>query len=113
MSGRRQAGRWALMTSRWRTSRLAPGELTFGALGRVVATIIFLSPLFFALDFAGVFGIFFALPYLTMVVPQGLRWLWQPAPVELIVDPVPASPLQPDPPPAGGGIAGRQAPGRW
>jgi hypothetical protein len=101
------------MTAHWRTSRFAPGELTFGAVGRVVATILFLSPILFALDLAGVIGIFFALPYLTMVVPQGLRWLWQPAPVEFIVDPVPAAPLQPDPPPPDGGIAGRQAPGRW
>lgn len=101
------------MASDWRTSRFAPGELTFGAVGRVVATILFLSPVFFALDLAGVLGIFFALPYLTMVVPQGLRWLWQPAPVELVPDPLPAAPLPSDPPPAGGGIAGRQAPGRW
>ncbi|HEY5199419.1 MAG TPA: hypothetical protein VIJ31_00805 [Acidothermaceae bacterium] len=101
------------MTSHWRTSRFAPSELTFGALGRVVATILFLSPVYFALDLAGVFGIFFALPYLTMVVPEGLRWLWQPAPVELVADPLPAAVLQAEPPPAAGGIAGRQAPSRW
>ncbi|HEY5455871.1 MAG TPA: hypothetical protein VIJ96_10405 [Acidothermaceae bacterium] len=101
------------MTSHWRTSRFAPGELTFGAAGRVVATILFLSPVFFALDLAGVLGIFFALPYVTLVVPQGLRWLWQPAPVELVADLLPAATPVADPPPAGSGIAGRQAPTRW
>jgi len=101
------------MTSHWRTSRFAPSELTFGAAGRVLATIVFLSPVYFALDLAGVFGIVFALPYVIMVVPQGLRWLWQAARVELIADPLPAATLQADPPPAGGGIAGRQAPSRW
>jgi hypothetical protein len=101
------------MTSHWRTSRFAPSELTFGAPGRVLATMLFLSPAYFALDLAGVFGIIFALPYVIMVVPQGLRWLWQPARVELIADPLPAAPPVGDPPPPGAGIAGRQAPSRW
>lgn len=101
------------MTSHWRTSRFAPSELTFGALGRVLATMLVLSPVFFALALAGVLGIFFALPYVVMVVPAGLRWLWQPAPVELIADPLPAATFPADPPPAGAGIAGRQAPSRW
>ena len=101
------------MTSRWRTSRLAASELTFGPAGRVIATIVFLSPVFWALDLAGVFGILFALPYLAMVVPQGLRWLWQPVPVELVPDLLPVvDPVAP-PVPAAAGIADRQAPSRW
>jgi hypothetical protein len=101
------------MTSHWRTSRFAPSELTFGAPGRVLATMLFLSPVYFALDLAGVFGIFFALPYVIMVVPQGLRWLWQPARVELVADPSPTASPPGDVPPPGAGIAGRQAPSRW
>jgi hypothetical protein len=94
-------------------SRFARSELTFGGVGRVVATILFLAPVYFALDLAGVFGILFAVPYLVMVVPQGLRWLWQPARAELVEDPLPAPDRTFQPPPAGAGIADRQAPSRW
>jgi hypothetical protein len=101
------------MTAHWRTSRFAPSELTFGGVGRVVATILLLSPVYFGLDLAGVFGLVFAVPYLVMVVPEGLRWLWQPAPVELVEDPLPAPDLTPQPPAAGAAIADREAPSRW
>jgi len=104
------------MTDHWRTSRLARSDLTFGGAGRVLATILFLSPIYLAFDLAGIFGILFVLVYIVMVVPQGLRWLWQPARVELIVDPLPPlapGPLIAEPPPAGSGIADRQAPSRW
>jgi hypothetical protein len=94
-------------------SRFARSELTFGGVGRVVATILFLFPVYFALDLAGVFGILFAVPYLVMVVPQGLRWLWQPAPVELVEDPLPPADPTPHPPAAGAAIADREAPSRW
>jgi hypothetical protein len=103
----------AVMTAHWRTSRFAPSELTFGGAGRVVATIVFLSPIYLAFDLAGVFGLLFVLIYVVMVVPQGLRWLWQPAPVELVVDPVPADAHAGEPPQPGSGIADRQAPSRW
>ena len=101
------------MTSRWRTSRFAPSELKFGAPGRVLATVLFLSPVYFGLDLAGVFGVVFVVPYVIMVVPDGLRWLWQPVRVELIADPSAADPPPGDPPPPGAGIADRQAPSRW
>jgi hypothetical protein len=101
------------MTSRWRTSWLVPSELTFGPAGRVIATIVFLPPVFWALDLAGVFGIFFALPYLVMVVPQGLRWLWQPVPVELVPDRLRLVDPVAEAAPAAAGIAYRQAPSRW
>jgi hypothetical protein len=102
----------AVMTDHWRTSRFARSALTFGGPGRLLATILFLSPIYLAFDLAGVFGILFVLVYAVMVVPQGLRWLWQPARVELIVDPLPL-PIVDEPPPAGSGIADRQAPSRW
>jgi hypothetical protein len=101
------------MTSRWRTSRLAPSELTFGPAGRAIATIAFLSPVFWAFDLAGPFGILFAVPYLVKVVPRGLRWLWQPVPVELVPDVLPVVDLVAEPAQAAAGIADRQAPSRW
>jgi len=101
------------MTSRWRTSRLAASELTFGPIGRPIATIVFLSPVFWALDLAGVFGVLFAVPYLVMVVPQGLRWLWQPAKVELVEDPFGTMEIIAQPPPTSAAIADREAPSRW
>jgi hypothetical protein len=94
-------------------SRFAPSELTFGAVGRVVATILFLSPAYFVLSVAGVFGLVFISPYLVSVVPDGLRWLWQPARAELVEDPVPPIELPPQPPPPGAAIADREAPSRW
>lgn len=101
------------MTSRWRTSRLAASELTFGPAGRAIATIVFLSPVFWAFDLAGPFGILFAVPYLVKVVSQGLRWLWQPVPVELVPDVLPVVDLVAEPAQAAAGIADRQAPSRW
>jgi hypothetical protein len=62
---------------------------------------------------AGVFGILFVLVCAVMVVPQGLRWLWQPARVELIEDPLPPTAAESEPPPPGSTIADRQAPSRW
>jgi len=101
------------MSSHWRTSRFAPSELTFGWAGRVLATILFLSPVYLAVDFAGIFGIFFVLIYVAAIVPQGLRWLWQPARVELIEDPLPSTDPALEPPAPGSAIADRQAPSRW
>jgi len=101
------------MTSRWRTSRFARSELTFGGVGRVVATLLLLSPVYLALDLAGVFGVVFVVPYLLKVVPEGLRWLWQRVPVELVDDPSPVANLSSEPPPPGTAIADRQPPSRW
>jgi len=101
------------MTPHWRTSRFARSELTFGGVGRVVATLLLLSPVYLGLDLAGVFGLVFVVPYLLRVVPEGLRWLWQPVPVELVDDPSPATDLPSEPLPPGTAIADREAPGRW
>jgi hypothetical protein len=101
------------MGAHWRMSRFAPSELTFGAVGRVVATILFLSPAYFVLSVAGVFGLVFITPYLVSVVPDGLRWLWQRVPVELVDDPLPPMDVTAEPPPPGAAIADREAPSRW
>jgi hypothetical protein len=101
------------MTDQWRTSRLARSDLTFGGPGRVLATMLFVSPIYLAFALAGILGILFVLVYAVMIVPQGLRWLWQPARVELVVDPLPALPVVDAPVPAGSGIADRRAPSRW
>lgn len=58
-------------------SRWARSEVTFGPVGRVVATIVVLLPLVWLLTSAGLYGIVGVVIYGTTLVPWALRDIWR------------------------------------
>ena len=61
--------------SRWQKS-----SSTFGPLGRIVATLLLLIPIYFFFH-AGVIGIVGLAMWLFVVMPMALRSIWQRVPV--------------------------------
>ena len=98
-------------SQRWRTSRLASTAGTFGPVGRIIWTAVLILPLWFAITFSGVLTIIFVPAYL-MVLPVGLRSVWQRVRVERVLEPTEEI-TQPVLPPQGQRIADRPSPRRW
>jgi hypothetical protein len=93
-------------TSRWRRS-----EVTFGPVGRLVATVVVMVPIVFAI-FYSVFFIIAAAIWALTLMPWALRDIWRrtyvgTAEPSIVLPPEPA-PLTP-----GESILDRQPPARW
>lgn len=67
---------WGQRRSRW-----ARSDVTFGPVGRVVASLLMLVPLWWFIKYAGVFGIVGVPIWLVKVLPWGLRDIWRPVKV--------------------------------
>jgi hypothetical protein len=94
-------------TSRWR-----PSAVTFGPVGRIVATIVVLLPILYAV-FVSVFFLIAAAIWGLTIVPWALRDIWRrvpagPPPPAPIVPTPQTRPLEP-----GTSIADRHPPARW
>jgi hypothetical protein len=61
-----------------RGSRWSKSDLTFGPVGRVVATVLLLVPLWWFLNGAGIFGLVGVVTYGLFLVPWALRDIWRP-----------------------------------
>lgn len=88
--------------SRWHRS-----ELTFGPVGRVVATVLIVAPLIFMLVFSVVFLVAGLL--LLPVAWMALKQVWQPVKVDTVRLPGPLAPTEPSTP----SIMDREGPQRW
>lgn len=88
--------------SRWNRS-----EVTFGPVGRVVATVAIVAPLIFMLVFSLVFLIAGLL--LLPVAWMALKQIWQPVKVDTVRLPGPLPPTESSTP----SIMDREAPQRW
>jgi hypothetical protein len=64
---------WAHRRSRWATS-----AVTFGPVGRMVASLLLLLPLWWFINYAGVFGLVGAVIWILKILPWGLRDVWRP-----------------------------------
>ena len=107
-----EAPLWAHRRSRW-----ARSDVTFGPVGRIVVSLLMLVPLWWFIDYAGVFGIVGVPVWLFKVLPWALRDIWRPVCLpasEADVIRARAALLeQASAPPAGPSISERQAPTRW
>jgi hypothetical protein len=93
-------------SSRWQGS-----EVAFGPVGRIVATLLVLIPILFAI-FVNVFFLIAAAIWAFFVLPRAMRDIWRrtstsPAQPPIIIPP------EPGPIPPGESINDRTPPARW
>lgn len=93
------------------TSRWAPSAITFGPAGRIVATVLVLAPIVFAV-FVNVMFLVSAVLWL-FIVPRALRDIWQRTRVGSRDVPTEDPGLHLSQPPPVPAIHERQAPTRW
>ena len=107
------------MSARGRRSRWASSEVTFGPVGRIVATLIVVGVVWWLNQMLGIFFLAFGGAYMTQFLPEALRDIWRPVrmpPTEqdVIRARAEAMRLEEQPPtPPESPIAERDVPTRW
>jgi len=61
-----------------RKSRFAASEITFGPVGRIVATLVVVGVVWWLNTALGIFGIVFAAAYMREFLPAALKDIWRP-----------------------------------
>ncbi|HET6818382.1 MAG TPA: hypothetical protein VFH66_14235 [Mycobacteriales bacterium] len=103
---------------RGQRSRWVASEVTFGPVGRIIATAVVLGVVCWINNVLGIFGMVFLAIYASQVLPTALRDIWQPVrlpPTEQDVIRAQADAMRraEEPPTSDSPIATRQAPTRW
>jgi hypothetical protein len=95
-------------------SRWASSPITFGPVGRVVATVLVILPLLWFGLYAGAFGIIGLVVWGGILLPWAMRDIWRPVPTAPL-DPLGVGDLPPEPAPIDPetSIQHRAPPRRW